>query len=223
MPISRAEVIPHVVDLVTELNPSSILDVGVGFGHWGVLFRTFTDIRGAEVQPDRYGNWQVRIVGIEIFEAYRNPVHDVYSQVHYGDARQVMAGIEESFDLVFLGDVIEHFEKSEGRQVLKQARQSVVRGGLLVVTTPRYFRPQSDVLGNRHERHLSFWEDEELAMDHVEHFRYQKVGSWRRKQVAPGVRPGKDGGDHATNGTSASARTAGTGQDAEDTEDAEDV
>ena len=66
MPSSRANTIPTVIHLVRQLEPRSILDIGVGFGKWGHLFREYTDILQAEHDPPRYqrANWQVRIDGI---------------------------------------------------------------------------------------------------------------------------------------------------------------
>ena len=47
MPSSRPNTIPTVIHIVKQLRPSSILDVGVGFGKWGHLFREYTDIVAA--------------------------------------------------------------------------------------------------------------------------------------------------------------------------------
>ncbi len=54
MPSSRPNTIPTVIHLVRQLKPKSILDVGVGFGKWGHLFREYTDINEAENDPARY-------------------------------------------------------------------------------------------------------------------------------------------------------------------------
>ena len=48
MPSSRPNTIPTVIHLVRQIKPKSILDVGVGFGKWGHLFREYTDINEAE-------------------------------------------------------------------------------------------------------------------------------------------------------------------------------
>ena len=54
MPSSRPNTIPTVINLLRQLKPQSILDVGVGFGKWGHLFREYTDILEAEHEPARY-------------------------------------------------------------------------------------------------------------------------------------------------------------------------
>ena len=59
------------LDALGERQPLRILDVGVGFGKWGHLFREYTDINEAEHDPARYAreNWRVQIDGIEGFGA----------------------------------------------------------------------------------------------------------------------------------------------------------
>src|SRR5439155_62198 len=82
---SPPNAIPTIVHLVRQLQPRSILDVGVGFGKWGHLFREYTDILEAEHEPSRYDreNWQVRIEGIEGHAAYLTPMHHfLYDQIH---------------------------------------------------------------------------------------------------------------------------------------------
>src|SRR5262245_23881925 len=77
MPSSRPNTIPTVIHLIRQLKPQSILDVGIGFGKWGHLFREYTDIHEAEHEPARYErqNWRVRIDGIEGFARYVTPMH----------------------------------------------------------------------------------------------------------------------------------------------------
>ena len=93
MPSSRPNVIPTVIHLLQQLKPRSILDVGVGFGKWGHLFREYTDIVAAEHDPRRYQreHWHVRIDGIEGHEPYLTPMHRyLYNEIHVGDMREVI-------------------------------------------------------------------------------------------------------------------------------------
>jgi hypothetical protein len=53
MPSSRPTTIPVVIHLLRQIRPRSILDVGIGFGKWGHLFREYTDINEAERDPAR--------------------------------------------------------------------------------------------------------------------------------------------------------------------------
>ena len=112
MPSSRPNAIPTVIHLIRQLNPQSILDVGVGFGKWGHLFREYTDILAAENDPARYRreNWRVRIDGIEGHSAYLTDMHRfLYNELYVGDACELIGGLPK-YDIIFAGDIIEHFE-----------------------------------------------------------------------------------------------------------------
>src|SRR5258706_12960845 len=91
MPSSRPNTMPTVIRLIRQLKPQSILDVGVGFGKWGHLFREYTDINEAERDPRRYEkkHWQVKIDGIEGHSAYITDMHRyLYDEIHLGDGGQ---------------------------------------------------------------------------------------------------------------------------------------
>src|ERR1043166_5420096 len=109
MPSSRPNIIPTVVHLLRQLKPRSILDVGVGFGKWGHLFREYTDILESERDPTRYerANWKVQIDGIEGFAAYITEMHRyIYNEIHIGNAVDLLPKLG-CYDLIFMGDIIE--------------------------------------------------------------------------------------------------------------------
>lgn len=163
MPSSRPNHIPAVLGVMLRLEPSSVLDIGTGFGKWGVLIREYTDIRLSEREPERYDreNWRVRIDGIEGFRRYLTPVHDyVYDHVHVGDMRDVIDGLG-TYDMILLGDVIEHVEKAEGEALLRKCLDHC--SGAVVVSTPAVFREQGEACGNVLETHRSFWTSGDFA------------------------------------------------------------
>ncbi len=49
--------------------------------------------------------------------------------------------IQESFDVVFLLEVIEHLEFKEGTRVLRRVHDLLREGGRLIITTPNIFNP----------------------------------------------------------------------------------
>lgn len=157
MPSSRPNTIPSVIHLVRQLKPKSILDVGVGFGKWGHLFREYTDINEAENDPARYQrkNWRIRIDGIEGYAAYLTPMHRyLYNRLHVGDASALLNRLPH-YDLIFLGDVIEHFEKTPGLRLLRDAFKKANKA--VIVTTPKFETGQADLCDNELERHRSLW------------------------------------------------------------------
>jgi hypothetical protein len=157
VPSSSPDAIPAVISLLGRIQPASILDVGTGFGKWGLLFREYTDIVNSERDPARYRreNWKVRIEGIEGFPGYITPVHHyVYDQVHLGQVREVLPRLG-TYDLIFIGDVIEHLPKEIGRQLILETLAHAQR--YLILTTPRFWYNQAAVCGNELEKHLSLW------------------------------------------------------------------
>ena len=61
----------------------------------------------------------------------REQVHDFYS----------LEEIQETFDVVFLFEVIEHMELEEGLNVLEKVYGLLHGGGRLILTTPNVFNP----------------------------------------------------------------------------------
>ncbi|MEM9585946.1 MAG: hypothetical protein AAGA03_01590 [Planctomycetota bacterium] len=180
MPSSRPVAIPYVVDIVRQVTPNSILDVGVGFGKYGHLFREYTDIVASERQPERYErtHWQCRIDGVEVFQNYLTPMHEyLYDHVYIGEANGVVTQIPDAtYDMVWMGDVIEHFDKQVGIQVIQQAKRIAKK--VVVLATPNRFVPQDALVENEHERHLSYWTKKD----------FEALGSCRVADLADDVR-----------------------------------
>lgn len=157
MPSSRPNTIPTVIHLIRQLRPQSILDVGVGFGKWGHLFREYTDIHEAENDPARYErkNWHVRIDGIEGHAAYLTEMHRfLYNDIHIGNACELMPKLSR-YDVIFMGDIIEHLDKQSGVKLLQDAVAMADKA--VIVSTPKYETEQADLCGNELERHRSLW------------------------------------------------------------------
>lgn len=157
MPTSDTHAITDVLHVIELINPTSILDIGLGFGRWGVLCRELLDVnqRGKLKQEE----WECRIDGYEICADYRYPGWSVYyDEITVGDARQLIKKAGH-YDLIIAGDVIEHLEKSEGMELLEDM---LSHGKYVIVTSPRGFRPQGPVYGNPHEVHKSGWSGDDF-------------------------------------------------------------
>src|SRR5215471_9482604 len=115
MPTSDHFNITPIVTLLRNLAPARMLDVGCGFGKYGVLAREYLDVWHGRLAPE---DRRLHLEGIEAFDAYRNPIHDyVYDAVHYGEALAVVPTLDD-FDLALVADVIEHFEKGQARALV---------------------------------------------------------------------------------------------------------
>jgi hypothetical protein len=151
MPTSDYHQISDVLHVVQQVLPQSVLDVGVGFGKWGVLLRDVLEVYDERLHPE---SWQTHIDGIEIHEPYRNPLwSSTYNAVHIGDARDLIDRLA-CYDLILCCDVIEHFPKDEGVGLL---RKFLEHAKVVIITAPRGYWPQGASCANIHETHRSGW------------------------------------------------------------------
>ena len=167
MPTSWYQAIPPILDQIKAENPQSILDIGVGFGKYGLLLRDVLDIPFERYHKQQ---WQVRIDGIEAFEQYKNPLHDfVYDHVYYGNAMEIIDQLP-IYDCILFVDVLEHFSKKEGHAFIKKLLAHTRKS--LLISTPLYPAEQEEYLGNHYERHISQWS----LIDFVEYdFQYLRL------------------------------------------------
>lgn len=163
MPSSRYDAIPFVLDLVVQYQPKSILDIGIGTGKYGMLFREYLDIWNVD-KP--YKKRSLYLIGIEAFAEYDNPVWQVYDKVVIEDVRNLasnnasllfMDKIKVNFDLLFMGDVIEHFEKEEAKHIIGKLNHKHI-----IIVTPLTVLEQGMVYNNEFEIHRSEWKHQDF-------------------------------------------------------------
>lgn len=146
--------------------PLRALDIGVGAGRWGFLFRDCMEFRA-----DRYfkQDWVYTVDGIEAWAAYENPVWKyAYNRIDIGDIRDLITQIEtrEPYDFIFFMDVIEHLPKEDGVQILDRLVKRTKNRLLLSFpdgNKPEQALKQGAVHNNEFERHISLWTKEDLA------------------------------------------------------------
>jgi hypothetical protein len=127
--------------------------VGVGFGRWGVLFREYLDVW--EHGQNRI-NWKTDIEGIEIYPGYINEYHSYfYSTIHIEDALEHLRKSSKKYDLINLGDVVEHYEKIEGKELIEL---SLNHGKHVLINIPigKYWE-QTGSTENPYDEHKSVW------------------------------------------------------------------
>ncbi|MCM3494627.1 glycosyltransferase [Paenibacillus sp. FSL M7-1455] len=152
MPTSYYQAIPQLLEQIMAEQPRSILDVGVGFGKYGLLCREVLEVPFGRYHKEQ---WHVIMDGIEVYEGYRNPIHEhVYNQVYYGNVRDLLERLP-NYDVILLIDVLEHFPKEEGIALLHHLLRHTEK--VLIVSTPLYPSNQGEYLGNIHETHRSRW------------------------------------------------------------------
>jgi hypothetical protein len=153
MPSSHLLQLNEIMQLIFFSKPNSLLDVGVGFGKYGVLSREYLELWDGR---GKYGEWTKRIDGIEIFEKYLTPLHDyVYDHIYIGNALDIVPTLDFRYDLILLIDVLEHFSYDEGVKLLGACFQ---KSRNVLLSTPKEVSSQEDAFGNPYETHRSQWQ-----------------------------------------------------------------
>ncbi len=168
MPFSQSSQISTIVQRIQQLNPASILDVGVGMGVYGFLARNCLEnvhlfrVEGAHGSQRPRHEWSVRIDGIEACKIYLTPVHEyVYTNLFLGDALEILPTIEDrAYEMVLAIDILEHFTPADGLRFLAELKRVASRCAL--VSTPKAFQPQ-EVEANPYENHRSLWSRDQLV------------------------------------------------------------
>ena len=119
MPSSDITMVPKVMAVMEAIGPGSILDIGVGNGRYGFLFRECLDWNfGRLKRPD----WIVTIDGVEIAEDYITDIHRaVYNDIIVSDWLEYVPE-QRTYSVAFMGDVLEHWPDGDWQQALYKAR-----------------------------------------------------------------------------------------------------
>jgi len=102
--------------VINKLQPKSVLDIGPGQGIYGKIVR-------------KYSPATEKLVGVEIWGPYveQYKIREFYDEVWICDARIYP---DFKYDLVILGDVLEHMTKEEAialwKKVSKQAKYAII-------------------------------------------------------------------------------------------------
>ncbi len=131
MGTSNWQNLSYCCELIHRLAPARTLDIGIGtLGRWAMLVREFTDVWQGKVRAE---TWTGRIDGIEAFPKQVSELHRLlYDRILVGDAFEVIDGLGD-YDLVILGDVLEHFPEDRAKPMLEKCLR---RSAHVLVVTP---------------------------------------------------------------------------------------
>lgn len=159
MPTSTFSQINSFVTYLQHANPNSILDIGVGNGKLGFIARDLLDVMLGERFRKR--DWKVKIDGIEVFPDYiQDHQKAIYDEIHIGDAFDVIDTLG-AYDLIVVGDVLEHFEKTRALKFLDKCVAHCNKHIIISIPLGENWT-QPAIYGNPYEEHLSFWRKEEF-------------------------------------------------------------
>jgi peptidylprolyl isomerase len=155
VPCSRPSALAHICNRIIEKNPTSVLDIGIGFGKFGFLAREYTDVR-----LGRYFHWQTRIDGIEIFEKYVTPLQQqIYDNIYIGNAVDILPTLS-NYDMIICSDMLEHVNENEGVYLLDAIEK---KSRFAMIATPIRVLQQEAIYNNEYEKHISAWSKETLS------------------------------------------------------------
>lgn len=142
MPSSFVDSVPAVMKLAIEVNPRRVVDVGPGWGKYGLMCREYLprleELAAVEVHPT---------------DAAFPVLQAVYDGVLIQDARKVEPEFWAGYQVALLIDMIEHMTIDEGHELL----YAIQEGGCVpIVSTPKVFVHQHDA-DNPYEEHVSVW------------------------------------------------------------------
>jgi len=153
MGTSNWQNISYNIELIRKINPKSILDIGVGFGRWGILYREFLEIW----DDGRYNcDWLRTIDGVEIYPGYVQEYHKYfYDTIYINNALDFLKSLDREYNLINFGDVIEHMDRKIGEEIIDLAL-SKSRYVLITIPIGKHWQ-QEGTKENPYEEHKSIW------------------------------------------------------------------
>ncbi len=165
MPSSRIEKVPYVINHVIAIRPKKVIDVGIGFGKYGLMLREYLELWGTTEEEQKLpqynrDRWQHTVHGVEVFEDFIKDYHRYfYNKIFIGKIQDAIFSIDSDYDMAILSDVIEHMSKEEGSAVLQEFKN---RSKYIIVTMPNGMRAQGVMYGNQYEEHKCGWDSNDL-------------------------------------------------------------
>lgn len=138
--------------------PLKALDIGCGSGTYPKLVNPLLSSK-------------ITWSGIEIWEPYveQFKLNTLYETLHIEPALDTLNRQYEAikasdhplgllYNLIFVGDVLEHMTRADAKRVLDLCRRLLAPRGMLIVSVPIGSYPQGEYMGNPHEAHIDTWE-----------------------------------------------------------------
>lgn len=162
MPSSNPETLPVAINLLWKLMPKRVLDIGAGYGKYGVLFREYLEERHAGIAdpnslntPQGRRKRMVRIDAVEGFAAYIGDLHKVvYDNVYI---ENILEFVKKNwkYDVICMFDVLEHLDKAVATNLLQELVARATMG--VLISVPAHVIIKHAVFDNPLETHRSTW------------------------------------------------------------------
>lgn len=142
MPTSNLHLAPYIISDAGQSpprdRPKRVLDIGPGFGKYGVLIREYWNTKPEALDA------------LEAWEPYVTPMMKaIYDEVIIGRAEEQGQSFFSKYDLILMIDVLEHIEKEAALDMLWRMKNRVL------ICTPRDWFESVDYPPT--EKHVSHW------------------------------------------------------------------
>jgi hypothetical protein len=132
--------------------PDRVLDVGIGFGSFGMAYRAVQLRMGALIPKERWyshadlmnrENWAGVLDGIDAMDYSQSPGWLFYNKVHIGDALELLGSTpDRSYDVAVANDIIEHFAPPDAVRFASELQR--VAASVVVIGYPLTVREVGD-------------------------------------------------------------------------------
>ena len=113
MSTSHSNQINEIIQIAQLLEPMSVLDIGVGNGKYGFLLREYLGIN-RDIDKNNFV-----IDGIEGYKKYITSIQEkIYNEIFLFQINGSIDLPQKEYDLCLLIDVLEHFDKDKGLELL---------------------------------------------------------------------------------------------------------
>lgn len=147
MPFSDLEGKDKASAWIASIKPYDVLDIGCGSGSYGQIVRTVAnpeDLTAVEI----WAPW---------VERFR--LNEIYDKIIIADINYLDIKFRTHYDLVIIGDVIEHMTKPKAKLLLSSL---ILNNKNVIISFPVLHLDQGAYEGNVYEEHIDHWTAEEM-------------------------------------------------------------
>ncbi len=156
MPTSHSNQLNEIVQIAELLKPRKILDIGIGNGKYGFLLREYIGSNHGISKEELIIN------GIEGYPEYLTPIHhETYNEIFIQNLSTKLDIPEGEYDLCILIDIIEHFDRETGIEIIKYFSK---RSKFMLIATPWDIGDPSIQHDNPLENHIYQWKKKDFEL-----------------------------------------------------------
>lgn len=152
--------------------------------------KTVLDIGCGDDSPLQYVSGNFKSEGLDIYEksikiSKKKKIHNSYK---LGDVSNIQNLYKDnSFDALIAFDLIEHFKKKEGLELLKKFE--AIAAKKVIILTPNGFLPQGKLYGNEYQVHKSGWKQNDFKKRGYKVYGLRGFKQLRNNYVSPRFKP----------------------------------